>query len=95
MQPPSNINSAPSINPAAAVRFCDSCAASEVCVAFSEEFLPTCHRAEDEGDPTGCAGLCAIEEQVCHRLDDDAYRCSSLLVCHGPTGFDPGRILCG
>ena len=44
-------------------------------MAFSEEFLPTCHRAEDDRDPTGCAGLCAIEEQVCHRLDDDAYRC--------------------
>ena len=43
-------------------------------MAFSEEFLPTCHRVEDARDPTGCAGLCVMEEQVCHRLDDDAYR---------------------
>ena len=57
-----------------AVRFCDSCSPSEVCVASSEEFLPTCRRAEDGRDPTGCAGLCLIEEQVCQRLDEDAYR---------------------
>ena len=57
-----------------AVRFCDSCSPSEVCVASSEEFLPTCRRAEDGRDPTGCAGLCLMEKQVCHRLDNDAYR---------------------
>ncbi len=61
-------------SPAFSVRYCDSCTSSEVCVALTGDYFPTCRDAADPEDPTGCAGLCAVDTQVCHRLDRDAFR---------------------
>ncbi|XP_025152388.1 uncharacterized protein LOC105181089 isoform X3 [Harpegnathos saltator] len=56
-------------------RYCDDCFEGEVCVALVDEEVPTCKSPQDLEDPTGCAGLCAINQQKCHRLDLDAFRC--------------------
>jgi len=57
------------------VRYCDSCSRpDEACVALGGERFPYCRPAADPQDPTGCAGLCAVGEQVCRRLDEDAFR---------------------
>ncbi|XP_012285000.1 uncharacterized protein LOC105702198 isoform X2 [Orussus abietinus] len=58
-----------------ATRYCDDCVAGEVCVARVDEEVPTCRAGPDPADPTGCAGLCLINKQKCHRLDVDAFRC--------------------
>ncbi|XP_012257602.2 uncharacterized protein LOC105686915 isoform X1 [Athalia rosae] len=56
-------------------RYCDDCVTGEVCVALINEEVPTCKIAPDPEDPTGCAGLCLINKQRCHRLYPDAFRC--------------------
>ena len=55
-------------------RFCDDCVEGEVCVALVDEDVPICRTGPDPLDPTGCAGLCLINKQKCHRLDVDAFR---------------------
>ena len=55
-------------------RFCDDCVKGEVCVALVDEDVPICRTGPDSLDPTGCAGLCLINKQKCHRLDVDAFR---------------------
>ncbi|XP_015601678.1 uncharacterized protein LOC107270833 isoform X2 [Cephus cinctus] len=59
-----------------ATRYCDDCVVGEVCVALVDEEVPTCRTGPDPHDPTGCAGLCLINKQKCHRLDVDAFRCA-------------------
>lgn len=63
-------------NPSAqAIRFCDHCTDNEACVALADDYFPVCRLVQDPGDPTGCGGLCSHKEQLCHRLDKDAFRC--------------------
>lgn len=58
-----------------ATRYCDDCfEGEEVCVALVNEEVPICRSPRDREDPTGCAGLCIINKQKCHRLDVDAFR---------------------
>lgn len=57
-----------------ATRYCDDCVDGEVCVALVDEHVPTCRQGLDSRDPTGCAGLCTINKQKCHRLDFNAFR---------------------
>lgn len=57
-----------------ATRYCDDCFEGEVCVAIVGEEVPICRSPRDRDDPTGCAGICAIGRQKCHRLDVDAFR---------------------
>lgn len=56
-------------------RYCDDCLSGEVCVGLVDEEVPICRIGLDPEDPTGCAGLCLINKQRCHRLDVDAFRC--------------------
>lgn len=56
-------------------RYCDDCLSGEVCVGLLDEEVPICRVGVDPDDPTGCAGLCLINKQRCHRLDVDAFRC--------------------
>ncbi|KAK2584237.1 hypothetical protein KPH14_006650 [Odynerus spinipes] len=56
-------------------RYCDDCLSGEVCVGLLDEEVPICRVGLDPQDPTGCAGLCLINKQRCHRLDVDAFRC--------------------
>ncbi|KAI4499961.1 hypothetical protein M0802_004831 [Mischocyttarus mexicanus] len=56
-------------------RYCDDCLSGEVCVGLVDEEVPICRIGSDPDDPTGCAGLCLINKQRCHRLDVDAFRC--------------------
>ncbi|XP_076635138.1 uncharacterized protein LOC143348586 isoform X2 [Colletes latitarsis] len=63
---PPNVNS---------TRYCDDCLHGEVCVALVDEEVPICRIGLDLEDPTGCAGLCVVDKQRCHRLDIDAFRC--------------------
>ncbi|XP_035738316.1 uncharacterized protein LOC118448751 isoform X2 [Vespa mandarinia] len=56
-------------------RYCDDCLSGEVCVGLVDEEVPICRIGLDPEDPTGCAGLCIINKQRCHRLDIDAFRC--------------------
>ena len=57
------------------VRYCDNCTTDEVCLADEErrEKVPTCHRIKYAKDPTGCGGLCEME-QICYRLGHGAFR---------------------
>lgn len=57
-----------------ATRHCDDCVEGEVCVALVTDEVPICRTGPDPEDPTGCAGLCTINTQRCHRLDVDAFR---------------------
>ena len=59
------------------VRYCDNCTTDEVCLADEErrEKVPRCHRIKYAKDPTGCGGLCELE-QICHRLGHGAFRYS-------------------
>ena len=59
------------------VRYCDNCTTDEVCLADEErrEKVPTCHKIKYAKDPTGCGGLCELE-QICHRLGHGAFRYS-------------------
>ncbi|XP_046596186.1 uncharacterized protein LOC107227048 isoform X1 [Neodiprion lecontei] len=59
-------------------RYCDDCFVGEVCVALVGDEVPFCRTGPDPRDPTGCAGLCLINTQRCHRLDVDAFRCTNL-----------------
>ncbi|XP_011302822.1 uncharacterized protein [Fopius arisanus] len=63
------------ITPMNITRHCDDCYKGEVCVALVDEDVPVCRIALDSMDPTGCAGLCIVNRQKCHRLDVDAFRC--------------------
>ncbi|XP_066601705.1 uncharacterized protein [Prorops nasuta] len=56
-------------------RYCDDCLPGEVCVGLVDDDVPICRIGLDPKDPTGCAGLCLINKQRCHRLDVDAFRC--------------------
>lgn len=62
------------ITPLNITRHCDDCYKGEVCVALSDEDVPVCRIGLDDMDPTGCAGLCLVNRQRCHRLDIDAFR---------------------
>eukprot|EP00094_Tigriopus_californicus_P000282 TCALIF_00273-PA protein Name:"Protein of unknown function" AED:0.04 eAED:0.04 QI:0/0.66/0.5/0.9/1/1/10/140/731 len=57
-----------------AIRYCDHCTDNEACVALAADYFPVCRLVQDPGDPTGCGGLCSQREQLCHRLDSDAFR---------------------
>ncbi|XP_063993162.1 uncharacterized protein LOC135170911 isoform X1 [Diachasmimorpha longicaudata] len=63
------------ITPMNITRHCDDCYKGEVCVALVDEDVPVCRIGLDSADPTGCAGLCVVNRQKCHRLDIDAFRC--------------------
>ena len=62
------------LNTIADVRYCDDCSKSqEVCVSVTEG-APVCQDIKDPLDPTGCGGLCLLNEQICLRIDKDAYK---------------------
>ncbi|XP_044011875.1 putative uncharacterized protein DDB_G0282499 isoform X2 [Aphidius gifuensis] len=58
-------------------RYCDDCYDGEVCVALAGDKVPICRPGKDPNDPTGCSGLCIINKERCHRLDENAFRCES------------------
>ncbi|XP_078047140.1 uncharacterized protein LOC144475277 isoform X2 [Augochlora pura] len=71
-EPEAEASSPPAVN---TTRYCDDCLNGEVCVALVDEEVPICRTGLDLEDPTGCAGLCLVNKQKCHRLDVDAFRC--------------------
>ena len=49
---------------------------NEVCLAndFYFDDIPACRRMKNAADPTGCGGLCELDQQICQRLGHGAYR---------------------
>ncbi|KAF5292665.1 hypothetical protein FQR65_LT11217 [Abscondita terminalis] len=54
------------------------CEKHQVCIKFDETSKPTCAEASDRNDPTGCGGLCQIDEEYCKRIDLGVYQCRRL-----------------
>lgn len=52
----------------------------EICIKQKVHEKPTCVKAINENDPTGCGGLCEINIHFCQILDKKAkvYQCSLL-----------------
>ncbi len=47
-------------------------------MALASDEAPICRPARDARDPTGCAGLCAVNREKCQRLLNDAFRCVNI-----------------
>lgn len=48
---------------------CLNCTREEVCLQNFGKIVPKCLKIKDFDDPTGCGGLCKINEQYCRLLD--------------------------
>lgn len=62
--------------------FCNKCnKTEEVCLNIIEGRNPECIKIADKKDPTGCGGLCKINEEYCKLLDakDELYQCRRLV----------------
>ena len=47
---------------------------TEVCLSYNQD-VPICRSIKNSNDPTGCAGLCIIDQEICQKLDNkNAYR---------------------
>ena len=47
---------------------------TEVCLSYNQD-VPICRSIKNSNDPTGCAGLCIIDQEICQKLDhQNAYR---------------------
>ncbi|KAK0098688.1 hypothetical protein PV326_005099 [Microctonus aethiopoides] len=56
------------------IRYCNNCYEGEICIALTNDNIPTCKLPNNINDITGCGGMCDIEEK-CHRLDTNIFRC--------------------
>ncbi|KAF5291761.1 hypothetical protein FQA39_LY14249 [Lamprigera yunnana] len=61
------------------------CENNEVCLKVIENELPRCEQIVDKKDPTGCGGLCKVNEEYCKRIQSFIYQCRSVtkLNCSG------------
>lgn len=60
------------------IRYCNNCYEGEICIALTNDNVPTCKMPNNINDITGCGGMCDIEDK-CHRLDTNIFRLSASL----------------
>ena len=61
---------------------------TEVCLSYNQD-VPICRSIKNSNDPTGCAGLCIIDQEICQKLDhQNAFRYIFVLNQKYENGFD-------
>ncbi|KAK4877816.1 hypothetical protein RN001_010322 [Aquatica leii] len=56
-----------------------NCTNDEVCLKIVENLTPKCRSIVDRKDPTGCGGLCRINEEYCKKIHLRVYQCRELI----------------